>query len=300
MILTWLSAALFVHSSFAATPTMASADAILESRLSEIQQLIEKKSYTEAIRKALSNFNLNASNCRGIDTRFIEARDENGNEVIAHTQLDQIVVLDPRQIAFQSGRYLVSMLAHETTHCDQNQQLYTLALNSDPALAPLKDKIPLLRVLADLDELATVALKDTPVKAEANSKFKSIAARYGLELSPQALVTLARQFMDDVTLYKRNLAELHEMEASLRAFEMPGVLLAPKANQKASVEFAFQYRFLLMSTNRFVKTRQLAGAVGEQICRLENIVPFSITLQEERTCAESIRMAKDFLAKVPE
>ncbi len=300
MILTWLAVITCAHSSIAAPVPPHSADAILDARLAEVSQLIEKKSYTEAIRKALSGFNIDASACRGIDTRFIETRDEAGNEIIAHTQLDQIVVLDPRQTGFQSARYLVSLLAHEITHCDQNQQLYRLALNADPALAPLKDKVPLLRVLADLDELASVALKDTPVKTAANEKFKMLMARHGLELSPQSLVALARQFMADVIVYKKNLAELHEMEASLRAFELPGILSAPKANQKASDEFAFQYRFLLMSTNRFVKSRQLAGFTGEMVCRLGNLVPFSMTLQHERTCAESVRLVKDFLTKVPE
>ncbi|MBI3556743.1 MAG: hypothetical protein HY074_10810 [Deltaproteobacteria bacterium] len=300
MILTWLTALACAHFTLAGPVTLPSADTILQSRLLEVEQLIEKKNYSEAIRKALSNFNLNATNCRGIDTRFIEGRDENGSEVIAHTQLDQIVVLDPRQTGFQSARFLVSLLAHETTHCDQNQQLYTLALNADPALAPLKDKVALLRVLADLDELAAVALKDTPVKADANAKFKLITARHGLDVTPQALVAMARQFMADVVVYKKNLAELHEMEASLRAFELPGVLTPPKAQQKASEEFAFQYRFLLMSTNHFVKTRQLAGFTGDMACRLGNLVPYAMTLQHERTCAESVRLVKDFLAKIPE
>ncbi|MBI3543326.1 MAG: hypothetical protein HY075_08660 [Deltaproteobacteria bacterium] len=284
----------------AALASVVSGESILAKHRAEVDALLARKSYSEAVQTALKAFNLDASNCRGVDTHFIEARDGEGHELIAHTRLDQIVVLDPRQTAFKNARYLVSVLAHEIAHCDQNQQLFSLAVRGDPQLAKLRNKVNLLRVLAELDELAGVALKDSPAKADANARFKQLAARYGLELTPPELLALSRRFIEDVASYKRPLDDLLDMEAGLRAFEAPGAVPPPSAGQKPSEEFAYHYRFLLVSTNKFLRQRQLLGADAEMFCRLANVVPFELTMHYERICADSVRMVRDFISRIPE
>lgn len=282
------------------------ANALIEQRLAAIDALLAKKDYPGAIQTSLSMFSLNASSCRGIDTHEINFRDDLGNAIVAHTRLDQIIVFDPRQVAFRNARMLVAVLAHEIAHCDQNQKMYAMSLATDKELAPLKDKIPLLRVLADLDEVANVAAEtgtvkaDPKVRAEAQVKFKALMAKHGLDLSPERLIAMSKRFVDNVAIYKRTLGDLHEMEASLKAFEVPGILTPPAASEpKASDEFALQYRFLLLSTNKFLRARMLLGTSQEVMCKLVNAVPFDQALQQERNCVESLRLIRSYFTKVP-
>jgi hypothetical protein len=276
-----------------AEPTV-SADAVLDERIAEIEKALAEKNYPAAVQAALKNFGLNPSACRGIETRPINVKDESGSDIVAHTRLDQVVVIDPRQPVMKSARYLVSVLAHEMTHCEQNQQMYALALANDPALATLRGKLTQLRALADLEDVANVAAQASPAKAEAAGKFKAMAARHGLAITPEALLEASRRVVVDIQSLKRTLAELHEMEASLRAFELPGVLKPPKAGAKPSEEFQFQYNFLMLTTNKLVRTRQLQGAEGGSICKMSNFVPFEMTLQHERNCVESIRLLQTY------
>lgn len=292
-ILTLLFAGLISGFAAESTPRVtATAETLINQRLTHIEIFIAQKKQTDAIQAALSMFNLNASNCRAIEARPITYKDDGGNDIVAHTQLDQTVVLDSKGLAFKSARFLVTMLAQQIAHCDQNQKLYSLALANDRALAALKDKVIYLRHLGDLDEIAGVALKNSPAKADAAKKFKQLAAKYGLTLTPEQLNKLSDQVAADLQNYQRTLAELNSMEGALKAFEVPGVLTPPAAGAKPSPEFLFNQTTLLLSTNAFLKSRQLFGSEGKAVCQVINYVPFALALQHERNCHEAIEFLK--------
>jgi hypothetical protein len=273
-------------------------DDVIKSRLKAIDELIAKKDFNVAVRIALNAFNIESEVCRSVEVRPIEGRNAVGDSIIAQTRLDQTLVVNPREIAFKNSRFLVSVLAHEVTHCAQNQKMYRMAVNSDPELAALQEKVPSLKTLADLEDLATVATKDSPARAEAEKKFKALSARVAGGLSADKILAASHRVMEDIQVYEKSLGELHEMEASLRAFEVPGVLTSPKANEKPSEEFAFQYRYLMVSTNHFLKTRALFGARGDNACKVANFVPFEMTLQHERTCTEAVRLIETYISKI--
>jgi hypothetical protein len=274
------------------------ADALITSNLAKIDKLLQEKNLVGAVQAAITTFGINASNCRAVQTRPIQTHDELGNEIVGQTRLDQVIALDPNQIVFKSARFLVSILAHEVTHCDQNQKMFAMAMASDPALAPLREKVTLLRDMADLDDLASLATKDNPQKAAAAEQFKALAAKHGLDLAPDKLIPLSLRVIEDVSIYKRTLADLQEMEAALRAFELPGVIPPPSGKEKPSPEFAFQYNYLMLSTNKLLRARAMLGAQGPTVCRMGNFVPFEMTMQQERTCTESVRLLQTFLPRM--
>lgn len=282
----------------AAEPKVRVADTIINQRLTHIEIQLAKKKYAEAIQSAISMFSLNASACRSIDAHVINSKDAAGNDVAAHTRLDQVVVLDPRHVAFKSARFLVSLLAQQITHCEQNQKLYVLAVNRDPHLAPLKGKVAFLRNLADLDELASQAAGNSPAKTDAAAKFKNLSAKYDLTLAPEQFGKLTDRVSENIQTMQRTLGDLHGMEAALKAFELPGILEGPARGAKASPEFAFNYTTLLTATNRFVRLRQLFGAEGKTVCQVTNYVPFDMALQHERNCNESIQLLKSYAPQI--
>lgn len=270
-------------------------DQVIEERLQHIDDLLKKKEHGAAISTAVSMFKLDSSACRAIVSFPIPDRSADGEKLIARTTLDQTVILNPEQAAFKNARYLVSVLAHEITVCNQNQNLYAMSLKTDMELTPLKHKVPLLYKLADLDDLAALSVKNaTKNSAAALSQFKKMAQKMGLELTPQQVIELTKRVIEDVQVFKRTMADVLDMEATLSALELPGVVRLPKANEAASEEFIFHYRYLMHSTNKLLRTRQLFGATGDTVCQLVNYVPFEMTLQSQRNCVEAVRLIQTF------
>lgn len=279
-------------------PSVTKANEIFTARHKAIDALIAKKNYAGALELAQTMFSIDTSHCRKVVTEQINAKDESGNELVAHTTLDQTVTLDPRFAAFKNSRFLVSILSHEVTHCDQNQKMYELAIANDPSLEILKGKIPELKTFAELDEALENVVKSTATDTQAEKSYKTLLAAYKLDVSPDQFLGIRRRIIESIQTFKRTLSELHEMEASLKAFEVPGALPPPGLRDKASEEFEFQYKFLFASTNKLLRTRKLYGAEGDSACRMTNFVPLEMSLQHERTCNESIRLIQTYFGKI--
>ncbi len=268
--------------------------------LGEIESLIAKKKLDEAVLASIKLFQLDASACREVRVHSIGGKTETGEDISARTLLNQIVLLDPKQTAFKSARYLVAILAHELVHCRQHEEFYALAVATDPRLKALAPQIPTLRALADLQELArrAVAPKNPQLAA-----YKEKTILLGIRALPQEMLAYADAVASDFQAVDRTLGELTEMEAALAAFSIPGVLVAPSGMgpfDRVSPEFASQYRFLMLATTAFLRQRKLLGGTDSSFCQLDNFAPVPLAARYEKKCEEAKEFLKEHLAAVPE
>lgn len=272
--------------------TIQSADTVFETKLSDIQKLIDQKKYIDAVHTSIRHFNLDDSACKAFEVRPISAQDSEGNTYLTHTPYTQIVTLDPTALAFKSARFLVSFLAHETVHCHQHQRLFMQAVQTDARLEPFKKAGLLeLKLMSDLDELANVASKEGPLKQQALKEFNAKLEKAGATMSVEEFVKLAAIAVSDMRNFEQKLGTLVEMQSILASFEVAG-LLSP--TQTKLPEFQFHLHALEKATQSFIHERKLLGASDELYCKLSNSVPFSLTIQVERTCMEAMAFLNSF------
>lgn len=261
------------------------------TKLNRVEQLIVEKRFTEAIRTAVEDFEIDISQCADIKVQTILDKTTQDEQISARTSYDQIIILDPDQVAFQSARFLISTLMHEATHCRQHQKIYEQLVLRNKNLA---DFLPLksLKDLATLDKLANQ--KDV-------SLFNKKAGGLLKQTDPKWFMDLTNEMVNGAQVFDQLVGEVIEMQACLEAFMRTDVLSAPIGSEKASTEFAFQYRYLMNAFVTFKHKRQIMGATTDsEVCSLNNVVPSILQNDFEISCIQSAALLNKYLENVPE
>jgi hypothetical protein len=243
-----------------------------------LDTLIQGGQHDTALSNAIGIFKLDENDCADYRLEPIQASDEEGEEVIAQTNFDQIVRLDPEREAFSSARKLFLTLAHESEHCTQHQRLYEDTIALEPRLQPLKRFLP---QLSDLATLAEVAAQSQEGHAEAAQRFQSESARLGVPFSEAELLELERLLSLELSRYAGWLRELFEIDATFQLVEMN------------VDEGDFQRRYLEIAMHRLLRRRGIeAGTSADVACAMEKALPPETRRYYEAVCRRALKLLK--------
>jgi len=158
-----------------------------------VQNQINSKNYASAVEKAISEFKLDKRNCQKIEITSIPIKISN-IYIVAQTNFNQIVSLNPKGDVFISAERLITTLFHEFRHCDQNQALYSFLIKKNKVFEYLKLKFPRLADFAIASEFAA----ENP-QSETSQNILSLEKVIAAQLSP--LSNFLRNFFEIDAIY---------------------------------------------------------------------------------------------------
>jgi hypothetical protein len=228
----------------------------LPAKLKAIEVLLSQGRQERALALAIESYRLPSTECASFVLEAIDATDPGGEVVVARTNFDQVVRLDPAREAFRNARMLVLTLAHEIEHCAQHQRLYAETIEKDARFARLRSEFPRLRDLA-------LRVGQVP------------AGDPLLELESLVSLELAR--------YAGWLPELFEVGALLKALEVKEAVSPP--------ELEFHKRYMEIAQRRLLLRRGVkAGSSPDQACKSEKALPPRTAREYEELCSRGLRL----------
>lgn len=217
-----------------------------------LNELIEQRHFAKAIPEAVQRFGLRSEACLAIELASINSADEGGESIVAQTNFDQVVRLDPERDAFYDAGHLVLTLAHEIEHCEQHQRLYAEVIAENSDLTELREQFPQLRDLS--------AAVDR--------------AREG-----DAVLELERRLANPLAIYARRLTVLFEMGAIVKALELPRVASENAENGN------FQSRYLKVIWQRWLQQRGFGTSESvDTVCGFDLQLPAKIQKEYQAVC----------------
>jgi len=235
------------------------------SKLKTIAQLIEAKHFSEAVSQAIELYHLDNSNCREIALERLETTDSGGEEVVAQTNFDQVVRIDPARDAFHSANRLVLTLFHEFIHCNQHQRLYEFVRRNNSYLSEHLKPYEKLKAVPIAAESSLAPSASDPK----GTKIQEMEERLAQSISPLA----------------RYLENAFEIDALVQVFQWEKLML------ERSEEFSFHVKYLKAALAREALRK---NTKDEKACSFKQDIVDEIASSYERSCIAAFSLVKKY------
>lgn len=241
-------------------------------KLKEVEKLLNVKNYSAAIARAIEVFDLDDANCREVVLAPIQNAGSGEQEIVAQTNFDQVVRLDPSRDSFHSANRLVLTLFHEFIHCDQHQRLYAWFR---------KNNLILKASLKDYEKLADFAAAVEQAAADARPTSDGTTER-PIQNTAHVLETelVLAQLLSPLAVELKN---AFEIDALSKVFDFRGLLA------EDSEEFDFHVAYLRSALEQ---ETQRKNSLDRSPCDFRVTLVHDIAETYEQSCRSALLIIK--------